>query len=90
MKTFFLLALLLGSTVEESAWASPATIGPISTVRYRDLDLNPPGGRAVLAARLKRAVRNVCDDPGFKTIEDRQRIAGCIELASENAERQVP
>jgi len=90
MKTFFLLALLLGSTAEESAWASPATAGPVSTVPYRDLDLNTPGDRAILDARLKRAVRNVCDDPGFKTILDRQRIAACIDLASKDAERQMP
>jgi UrcA family protein len=89
MKTFFFLALLIGSA-GDPAWASPDRSGPVSTVRYGDLDLNNPAGRAALETRVMRAVRNVCDEPGPKTIENHQRVSACIDQAWKSAARQIP
>jgi UrcA family protein len=90
MKTFFFLALLIGAAAGDPASASTDSTGPINTVRYDDLNLQTQGGRTALEVRLKRAVRNVCDSPGFKTIEDHQRIAACIDRSWKDASRQIP
>lgn len=89
MKTFFLLAFLLGSSASEASWAVPDD-GPVSTVRYHDLDLKTPGGRAALQARVRRAARNVCDEPGPRTTENYERVKECISRTSQDAARQIP
>jgi UrcA family protein len=90
MRTFFLLALLIGGGAGEPAWASPDSSDPIATIRYNDLDLGSASGKAALDARIKRAVRNVCSVPGPKTIENNQRVTACMDQAWKNAARQIP
>jgi UrcA family protein len=90
MKTSFFLALLLGSTAAHSARSSSELAPPAATVRYDDVDLKTPGGKIELEARLRRVVRNLCDAPGRKSIEERQRADACIEQTMRDASRQIP
>ena len=89
MKIFFLLAFPFGGTASEAVWAAPDE-GSVSIVRYDDLNLKTPGDVAILDARVKRAVRNVCDEPEPMTTENYERAKECISQTSKDAARLIP
>lgn len=59
-KLLICAAVLCAAAPGESALAAPAPQGPSVRVRYADLDLASPSGRATLESRVKAAVRQLC------------------------------
>jgi UrcA family protein len=59
------------------------------TVPYRDLDLTTELGRAKLDQRLRRAVRNVCEEPRLNSAEGYALERQCVEETLSDAVRQI-
>lgn len=85
MKTY-LIAAALAATAAAPALAADAPRS--QTIRYADLDLSRPEGRATLDRRIERAIQSVCAGPaGAATLYDAQASARCIRLTRIEARR---
>lgn len=75
-------ALLIGGLCLTAA-AAPAAAAPVTaskSVRYADLDLGQPQGRAALDARIKSAAKSVCFAGGSDLVSRRAEIR-CTRVA---------
>jgi UrcA family protein len=85
MKIYLIVAALASTT------AAPVLAGDAprsQTVRYADLDLGRPEGRATLDRRIERAIRSVCAGPaGTATLYDAQATGRCVRLTRIEARR---
>jgi UrcA family protein len=80
MKSHLLVALSLTAAIIPSNAVAQRTESTIH-VGYGDLDLGTAIGRTKLHARLKRAIRHVCDVPGPALIESRREFDACVDQA---------
>jgi len=86
-----ILLFLASLTAGPAALPAPADeqSGRTTVVRFSDLDLSSPAGRATLDRRVKRAVKHVCELGGPASPGDIDRVSSCREQALKDATRQV-
>jgi len=85
MKKLLLPLAIIGICCIGAAVPSHAADDRSATVRYDDLDLASPTGRAALQRRIAFALRQVCSDPGPKTTGAYQQEQSC----ESDARRQI-
>ena len=88
MTLFLFLASLSAGSAAPPALAQEQT-GRTAIVKFADLDLSTPAGRATLDRRVKRAARHVCELAGPTSPTDFDRISACREQALSDAIRQI-
>jgi UrcA family protein len=69
----------------EPAYASPQETVRSKTVRYGDLNLASPQGRAALDRRIRLAAKQVCEVIGLPAIVQRRQVRTCTEAAHSKA-----
>jgi UrcA family protein len=84
------LAATLACGMQAEAKAEQQQAYRSVTVRYDDLNLSSQSGVAHLYARISRAARSVCRDPGAATwAEVRRKVRGCKAAAIDAAVKKV-
>jgi UrcA family protein len=78
--------LILTAVVCAMALGYPASAEPVSTVvSTRGLDLSTAHGRAQLDARVQRAARRMCTDPGVRGVAATMAANRCTADAVDGA-----
>lgn len=77
---------LVGATA--LAHAATTAVARTATVRYADLDLGRPAGRAALDRRLRSAARSVCTVDGTASVPSIIDTR-CVRAALRNAQAKV-
>lgn len=87
LATFAALTLLSGPALAKTDDDAPRQ----STVSYADLNLNTPGGQAILVARIHRAAETVCGpEPDARDLKRLPPYQACLKQSTEAAVAAIP
>jgi UrcA family protein len=78
LKPILVAAATFAATVTVSPVAARPIAPEVRTVRYADLDLTSPAGRARLDRRIEAAVREVCGEAPSFDLARRHAVRQCL------------
>lgn len=77
-----------------AGFAAPAVAAgdlsqPAIAVHYSNAQLATAEGRASIERQVRRAARNLCEEPGLKSAETYAGVRACMDEAWKGAARQI-
>jgi UrcA family protein len=89
LAAFAALTLIAGPALAASAQTDDAPRQAV--VSYADLNLNTPGGQAVLVARIHRAAQAVCGpEPDSHDVKAQMAFRACMQHSVDTAVAAIP